>query len=63
MNLSINLNDIWKYFFGTTQWLGIDIGFWAAMLVCAVVVILMNIVFWGMKPKRRAVEGGKSRRE
>lgn len=49
----MNLNPIWTNLFGTTQWFGVNMGFWAAMLVCAVVVILMNAVFWGMKPKRK----------
>lgn len=36
-----------------TTLFGLDIGFWAAMTVIALIVVLMNIVFWGMKPKKR----------
>ena len=42
---------IWLQFFGTTELLGINIGFWAAMTVCVLVVIVMNAVFWGLRPK------------
>lgn len=55
----MNLANIWLELFGTTQWLGIDMGFWAAMFVCVFVVILMNVVFWGMKPKRKNVEAAE----
>lgn len=52
----MNLNNIWMSLFGTTQWFGIDMGFWVSMFVIAIVVVVMNVVFWGMKPKRKAVE-------
>jgi uncharacterized membrane protein len=48
----INWANIWLKLFGTTQWMGIDIGFWVSMLLCALIVVVMNVVFWGMKPKR-----------
>lgn len=44
---------IWMNLFGTTSLLGIDIGFWVAMAIVLLIVILMNAVFWGMKPKRK----------
>lgn len=46
----MNWRNIWIKIFGTTQLLGIDIGFWISMLACVIVVIGMNIVFWGMQP-------------
>jgi CBS domain containing-hemolysin-like protein len=52
----MNLNHIWINLFGTTQWFGVDMVFLVSMLLCAIVVILMNVVFWGMKPKRKAVK-------
>ncbi|HML33347.1 hypothetical protein [Sporomusa sphaeroides] len=52
----MNLNHIWMNLFGTTQWFGIDIGFWVSMFVIAIVVVLINVVFWRMKPKRKTVE-------
>lgn len=50
----MNLNHIWMNLFDTTQWFGIDIGFWVSMFVIAIVVVVMNVVFWRMKPKRNA---------
>ena len=35
---------IWHYTF-----LGIDMGFWVGMGVVSLIVIIMNVVFWGMK--------------
>ncbi|MDD3251162.1 MAG: hypothetical protein PHV18_01235 [Lachnospiraceae bacterium] len=42
---------IWMKLFGTTELLGINIGFWAAMTVCILIVIAMNVVFWSLKPQ------------
>ena len=49
----INWAKIWMNLFGTTEFLGIDMGFWVAMAVVLLIVILMNVVFWIMKPKVR----------
>lgn len=38
--------------FGCTSFLGIDMGFWVAMSAVLLIVILMNVVFWGMKPRK-----------
>ncbi|MCC8049122.1 MAG: hypothetical protein LIP10_00475 [Clostridiales bacterium] len=48
----MTMTDIWMKFFGTTEFLGLNIGFWVSMIVVAVIVILMNVVFWGIKPKK-----------
>lgn len=48
----MNLTNIWMNLFGTTELLGLDMGFWAAMAVVALIVIAMNVVFWSMKPKK-----------
>jgi len=48
----MNLTHLWMNLFGTTQWLGINLGFWVSMFLCALIAVLMNVVFWGMKPKR-----------
>ena len=47
----MTMTDIWMKLFGTTEFLGLNMGFWVSMLIVAVIVILMNVVFWGMKPK------------
>lgn len=33
------------------NYLGLDPGFWDSMIVVTLIVILMNIVFWSIKPK------------
>ena len=48
----MNWKEIWMTLFGTTEWLGLNIGFWVAMAVVILIVVLMNVVFWGMKPKK-----------
>ncbi len=48
----MNWNNIWMTLFGTTQWFGLNIGFWVSLAVVALIVIVMNLVFWGMKPKK-----------
>lgn len=50
----MNFKEIWMNLFGTTQWLGLNMGFWVAMAGCILIVILMNVVFWSMKPKNRS---------
>ncbi len=47
----MNWKDVWLTLFGTTQWLGLDVGFWVSMAVVVLIVIIMNAVVWGMKPK------------
>ena len=49
----MNWAKIWMNLFGTTEFLGIDMGFWVAMAVVLLIVILMNVVSWSMKPKVR----------
>lgn len=47
----MNWSAIWMTLFGSTDLLGLDMGFWVSMGISALVAILMNIVFWSMKPK------------
>ena len=49
----MNWATIWMNLFGVTSFLGVDMGFWAAMGVVGLIVICMNGVFWGMKPKMK----------
>ena len=48
----MNWATIWMSLFGTTSFLGIDMGFWVGMAVILLIVVLMNVVFWSMKPPR-----------
>ena len=50
--MSVHWTSIWMSLFGTTSFLGLDMGFWVSMGISLLVAILMNHVFWGMKPKR-----------
>ncbi len=48
----MNWATIWMNLFGSTSFLGIDMGFWVGMAVVLLIVILMNVVFWSLKPKK-----------
>ena len=57
----MNWNEIWMTLFGTTEWLNLNIGFWVAMNVVLLMAILMNVIFWGRKPRvSETVESEKS---
>ena len=49
--MKINWIALWMKLFGTTQLFGLNMGFWVSMAVVAIIVILMNVVFWSLKPK------------
>ena len=49
----MNWTQIWIDLFGATEWLGLNMGFWVANGVVLVVVVIMNVVFWNMKPLSR----------
>ena len=40
--------------FGTVDLLGLNEGFWVSMAVVALIVVVMNAVFGGMKPRKKA---------
>lgn len=46
----MNWKEIWMTLFGTTEWLGLNIGFWVSMAAVAliVIVIVMNVIFWSI---------------
>lgn len=43
--------SLWMKLFGRGELFGLNMGFWVSMAVVAIIVIVMNVVFWGMKPK------------
>lgn len=49
----MNWTGIWMKLFGTTTLWGLNMGFWVALAAVALIVIVMNAVFWGMKPKTK----------
>ena len=55
----MNIAKLWLKLFGTTTFLSLDIGFWVSMGISLLVAILMNIVFWSMKPYKKEVTESK----
>lgn len=55
----MNWKEIWMTLFGTTQWLGLNIGFWVAMAAVLLIVILMNVIFWGIKLRQSKTDEPK----
>lgn len=45
------LTNIGMELLATTEICGLNIGFWVSMTGVALIVIVMNIVFWSIKPK------------
>ncbi len=47
----MDMSEIVTAVLGNQVLYGVDIGFWVGMVLCAVVVLAMHIVYWGvMKP-------------
>ena len=55
----MNWAKIWMALFGITALWGVDMGFWAAMAAVMLIVLLMNVVFWSMRPQVSTGESGK----
>lgn len=45
----MNWADIWINLFGTTEWMGLNMGFWVSTAVVVLIVAIMNAVFWNVK--------------
>lgn len=56
----MNWKDIWMTLFGAADWLGLNMGFGVSMAVVALIVVVMNVVFWGVKPRKKATGEGKT---
>lgn len=52
-------SKLWMDLFGRTSFCGIDMGFWVALSAVLLIVILMNVVFWGINPKKIPGEADK----
>lgn len=55
----MNWKEIWMALLGTTEWLGLNMGFGVAMAAVVLIVILMNVIFWGIKPKQTKIDEPK----
>lgn len=49
----MNWTNLWIKLFGTTELFGLNAGFWVSMAVVLVVVILMNVIFWNIRPMKK----------
>lgn len=45
---------LWIKIFGRTEFLGLNMGFWTAAGAVLMIVIIMNVVFWSMKPLKNS---------
>lgn len=57
--MKMNWKDIWMTLFGTADWLGLNMGFWVSMAVVALIAVMMNVLFWSMKPQKK--ESGEAK--
>ena len=46
----MNWTQIWMDMFGATEWLGLSMGVWVSSAVVSLIVVIMNVVLWNMKP-------------
>lgn len=51
----MNWKALWITMFGRTNWLGLNMGFYVSMVVIVLIVILMNMFFWSLKPKNSSI--------
>ncbi len=55
----IDWKGLWDTLFGTQELFGINMGFWIAMIVTALVVVVQNLIFWlAFKPFHGKYERG-----
>ncbi len=52
--MKVNWISLWMKLFKTTEIMGLDMGFWVSMAVVAIIVIVMNVVFWCLKPQKKS---------
>ena len=48
---TVTWTTLWITLFGTDCFAGLNIGFWVVIAAVLLLVLLMNLIFWGMKPK------------
>ena len=49
----MNWTNLWIKLFGTTTWMGLDMGFWVSMGISLLVALLMIVVFGCQKPYKK----------
>lgn len=48
----MNWAKLWMKIFGRTTFIGLDMGFWVSLVIVILIVILMNLIFWMLKPQK-----------
>ena len=54
----MNWTMLWLKLFGTTTLWGLNMGFWVSLGTVLLIVILMNALFWSLKPAPRISRKG-----
>lgn len=53
---TMNRKNIWMALFGTVGLFGLNMGFWVSMAAVTLTVVVMNVAFLGMKPRKKVTE-------
>ncbi len=48
----MNWTQLWLSLFHRQELLGLNMGFWVSMAIVALIVVIMNLVFWNMSEKK-----------
>lgn len=48
----MNWMNLWMKLFGRGELFGVNMGFWVALGLVALIVLLMNLLFWNMPAKK-----------
>ena len=56
----MNRKNIWMALFGTVGLFGLNMGFWVSMAAVTLTMVVMNVAFLGMKPRKKVTEEIKS---
>lgn len=52
----MNRKNIWMALFGTVGSFGLNMGFWVSVAAVTLTMVVMNVAFWGMKPRKKVTE-------
>ena len=52
----MNRKNIWMALFGTVGWFGLNMGFWVSVAAVTLTMVVMNVAFWGMQPRKKVTE-------
>lgn len=52
----MNRKNIWMALFGTADLFRLNMGFWVSMAAVTLTMVVMNVDFLGMKPRKKVTE-------